>query len=528
MSIAAISALRAPRVTRNPIEMRLDQIGMSFSDISVLRGVNVSFAGGEIHTLMGENGAGKSTLVKIISGVQSPTNGSMFIDGKPVSFASPREAEDLGIVIMHQELSLIPDMTVAENVMLGHEPLKFGMKIDRAKLRETAKTALARFGFTLDINTRIRDLRVGEQQLVEIARALLMDARVLIMDEPTSALSQNETDILMEVVRDLAFQGVAVIYISHRMDEVFEISDRVTVLRDGNQIGSSLVADTTPADLVHMMVGRPVDIQPVDRQTAPTHEQLMEVRDLTVWANNREVLKDVSFKLNRGEVLGVGGLLGSGRTELVETLFGARGGSYEGQIEIDGKIVRPTTPKDGVTLGLALITEDRKGNGLILSDTIANNIVLPLMPLKSRFGIMSNKLRRDQSLSTIEQLRIAANGPDHIVGKLSGGNQQKVVLGKWLATDPRILLLDEPTRGIDIGAKDEIYDLVGKLADQGLSVIFTSSELSEFVAVCDRVIVLCEGQVAGELTGEDVTHEAIKDLILQAPAPNSSHTETLK
>ncbi|MBU2868302.1 sugar ABC transporter ATP-binding protein [Pacificibacter marinus] len=520
MSLTTTSVLREQRVSGRITEMRLDQIGMSFSGISVLRDVNVNFTGGEIHTLMGENGAGKSTLVKIISGVQCPTSGSMYIDGKPVSFASPREAEKLGIVIMHQELSLIPDMTVAENVMLGHEPLKFGLKIDRVKLRETAKAALARFGFTLDVDTRVRDLRVGEQQLVEIARALLMDARVLIMDEPTSALSQNETDILMEVVRDLAFQGVAVIYISHRMDEVFEISDRVTVLRDGNQIGSKLVSDTTPADLVHMMVGRPVDIQPVVRQTVPTQVPLMRVKGLTVRAAGREVLSDVSFTLHKGEVLGVGGLLGAGRTELVETLFGARGGAYEGIIEIDGEIVRPTTPKDGVAHGLALITEDRKGNGLILSDSIADNIALPLMPLKSRFGLMSNKLRMDQSLSTIEQLRIAANGPDHIVGKLSGGNQQKVVLGKWLATNPRILLLDEPTRGIDIGAKDEIYDLVGKLADQGLSVIFTSSELSEFVAVCDRVIVLSEGHMAGELMGEDITNKAVKDLAMQV------HTST--
>lgn len=517
MSSSPISALREQKDARSPVELRLDQIGMSFSGISVLRDVGVSFIGGEIHTLMGENGAGKSTLVKIISGVQRPTMGSMCIDGKPVSFTSPREAEELGIVIMHQELSLVPDMTVAENVMLGHEPLKFGIKIDRVKLRATAKAALARFGFTLDIDTRVGDLRVGEQQLVEIARALLMDARILIMDEPTSALSQNEADILMEVVRDLALQGVAVIYISHRMDEVFEISDRVTVLRDGNQMGSKLVTETTPAELVHMMVGRPVDIQPVIRQTAPTHKSLMRVQGLTVRANRRDVLKDVSFTLNHGEVLGVGGLLGSGRTELVETLFGARGGAYDGRIEIDGEVVRPVSPKDGVANGLALITEDRKGNGLILSDTIANNIVLPLIPLKSRFGIMPFKLRKSQALSTIEQLRIAANGPDHVVGKLSGGNQQKVVLGKWLATEPRILLLDEPTRGIDIGAKDEIYDLVGKLADRGLAVIFTSSELSEFIAVCDRVIVLCEGRLTGELTGDQITNDAVKELAMQFP-----------
>ncbi|PVB59738.1 sugar ABC transporter ATP-binding protein [Labrenzia sp. 011] len=501
--------------TESRIDLTLENIGMSYSGVSVLRGVDLRFAGGEIHTLMGENGAGKSTLVKIISGVQAPTSGQISIDGRPVSFTSPKEAEHSGIAIMHQELSLVPELTVAENVMLGHEPKFGGLVIDRKSLRAQASAALARFGFKLDVDTPVKKLRVGEQQLVEIARALLMDARLLIMDEPTSALSQTEADILMEVVRDLALQGVAIVYISHRMDEVFEISDRVTVLRDGNLIGTRLVADTTSADLIRMMVGRSVEIDPITRKVPASCEPVLKVSNLNAHAGGRQVLQDISFDLKKGEVLGIGGLLGSGRTELLETIFGARGNNHEGRIEIHGRALRPTTPADGVRAGLALITEDRKGNGLLLNRSIADNVILPLLPLKSRFGLTSSEQREREAMTAIERLRIVARGPEHIVGRLSGGNQQKVVLGKWLATEPSILLLDEPTRGIDIGAKDEIYNLIGELADKGLSVLFASSEISEFLAVCDRMIVLCEGRVTGTLNKQEMTVESIKELAMQ-------------
>lgn len=498
------------------VTMALRGIGMSFSGVSVLRGVDIDIVGGEIHTLMGENGAGKSTLVKIISGVQEATAGTMTIDATPVSFAAPREAEAHGIVIMHQELSLIPEMTVAENVMLGHEPLRAGALIDRKALRAAAHKALRRFGFSLDIDTPVKNLRVGEQQLVEIARALLMDARVLIMDEPTSALSQTESDILMEVVRDLALQGVAIIYISHRLEEVFEISDKVTVLRDGNQIASTMVADTTPDELIRMMVGREVKASPALRKAAAAAEAevALEVRGISAEANGREVLRDVSFQLRRGEVLGVGGLLGAGRTELLETIFGARGNAYRGTILVEGRPVRPQSPADGVAQGLALITEDRKAKGLILHQPIADNIVLPLLPFRSPFGLLSRALRKREAETAIDRLRIAAQGPDHIVNTLSGGNQQKVVLGKWLATDPRVLLLDEPTRGIDIGAKDEIYDLIADLADSGISILFASSEIPEFAAVCDRMIVLCEGRMTGVLRRDEMSSERIKELAM--------------
>ncbi|WP_246660612.1 sugar ABC transporter ATP-binding protein [Nitratireductor sp. XY-223] len=497
------------------ITLQLLGVGKSFSGVSVLRDVDLEITGGEIHTLMGENGAGKSTLVKIISGVQDPSFGTMQIDGQDVAFASPAEANQAGIVIMHQELSLIPEMTVAQNVMLGQEPKLGGMMIDSRALCETARDALKRFGFSLDVDTLVKDLRVGEQQLVEIARALLMDARLLIMDEPTSALSQTEADILMEVVRDLAQQGVAIVYISHRMDEVFEISDRVTVLRDGNLIGTTLAADTTPEDLVQMMVGRSVEIKPVTRFKPPAAETVLAVRNLSASAAGRKVLQNVSFELRRGEVLGIGGLLGAGRTELLETLFGAHGSNHTGVVEIHGKPVSLRTPSDGVGQGLALITEDRKGDGLLLDRSIADNVILPLLPSRSRFGYLSADARDAQAREAIEKLKIVATGVTHTVGRLSGGNQQKVVLGKWLATQPSILLLDEPTRGIDIGAKDEIYELIGNLADQGLSVLFASSEIPEFLAVCDRMIILCDGKVAGELTREEMSVDAIKYLSMQ-------------
>lgn len=497
------------------VELRLQNIEMSFSGHTVLRGVDLSIVGGEIHALMGENGAGKSTLVKIISGVQKPTIGKLFLDGREVSFDSPREAENRGIVIMHQELSLVPEMTVAENVMLGHEPKIRGLLINRKELREKAREALLQFGFKLDIDTPVKNLRVGEQQLVEIARALLMDARLLIMDEPTSALSQTETDILMEVVRDLAFQGVAVIYISHRMDEVFEISDRVTVLRDGNMIGTKMVSSTTSDDLIEMMVGRSVEINPVNRAKPAGDETVMRVSGLTAIDKGHKVLDNIGFELRKGEVLGIGGLLGAGRTELLETLYGARGGSYAGDIEIHGRRLHPSTPADGLREGLALITEDRKGNGLLLKRNIRDNVVLPLLSSKTRFGLLSPSMEQTEAVTAIDRLRIIARGPEHVVERLSGGNQQKVVLGKWLATEPRILLLDEPTRGIDIGAKDEIYRLIGEAADSGMSVLFASSEIPEFLAVCDRVIVLTEGAMAGELSRQEMSVEAIKNLAMQ-------------
>jgi ribose transport system ATP-binding protein len=510
-----LSHSRISTMAETNFVFELRNIGKTYSGITVLSGVNLTIRGGEIHTLMGENGAGKSTLVKIISGVIAPSFGTMAIDGIPASFRTPREAEAQGIIIMHQELSLIPEMTVAQNVVLGREPLIGRLFVDRSKTRALAMEVLSRFGFTLDVDTKVKDLRVGEQQLVEIARALLMDARLLIMDEPTSALSQTEADILMEVVRDLAAQGVAILYISHRMDEVFEISDRITVLRDGLLIGSVMAGDTSTTDVVEMMVGRRIEVEKIRRKVQPGVELVLEVSGLSATARNRRVLNDVNFGLRRGEILGVGGLLGSGRTELLETIFGARGPVLQGEILIDGQPVALQDPAGGVAHGLALITEDRKSTGLILKHSVSDNIILPQLPRLDRFGLGTGPYQTQTALTAINRLRIAARGIDHVVGNLSGGNQQKVVLGKWLGMAPRILLLDEPTRGIDIGAKDEIYDLIGQLADTGISVLLASSEIPELLSICDRVMVLCEGRITGILGPDEMHLDAIKQLAMQ-------------
>lgn len=505
----------AQEFARTGISLALRGVGKEYSGIPVLSDVDLDIRGGEIHSLMGENGAGKSTLVKIVSGVIQPSQGSMAIDGQPVRFPGPRAAEAQGIIIMHQELSLIPDMTVAENIVLGREPLRGGLLLDRREMRERARKALDRFGFAIDIDRPVRDLRVGEQQLVEITRALLMDARLLIMDEPTSALSQTEADILMEVVRDLALQGVAILYISHRMDEVFEISDRITVLRDGRMIGSVAAARSHPEDVIEMMVGRRIEVEKVRRGRPAGDEVVLEARGLSAWAGGRRVLSDVSLSLRRGEVLGIGGLLGAGRTEFLETIFGARGAVQAGEVRINGQVAAIRSPGDAVRAGLALITEDRKSSGLILKDTLAGNVILPRLPWLGRFGLTSEARKETEAMGAIDRLRIAARGPAHVVGNLSGGNQQKVVLGKWLAMEPQILLLDEPTRGIDIGAKDEIYDLIGTLADRGISVLLASSEVPELLAICDRVMVLCEGRVTGVLGPDEMNYDQIKHLAMQ-------------
>ena len=505
-----------------PALVQLRNVGKRFGAVQVLRELNLDIYSGEIHALMGENGAGKSTLVKILSGVISQYDGEVFIAGQLQHFNNPREAEAAGIVIMHQELSLVREMSVSENLTLGHEQLRFGLIVDRKAAAAKTRDLLDRFGFRLAPDTLVKTLRVGEQQIIEIVRALSLDTKLLIMDEPTSALSQAETDVLMEIIRDLALEGVAILYISHRMDEVFEIADRITVLRDGDLIGSKMAADIDRSDVIEMMVGRRIEANDIVRTKPALRENVLSVRNLTVdgqhsWgqAVQRHLLQDVSFDLRRREILGIGGLLGAGRTELLETIFGARGGRVSGEIIIEGVLCTLASPEEAVEHGLALITEDRKNTGLLLNFDINDNVALPLLARWSWAGIPSFKRITTETKSKIHQLGIRCSGPEHVVGTLSGGNQQKVVLSKWLATNPRILLLDEPTRGVDIGAKDEIYQLIGQLADQGLSIVIASSEIPELMAVCDRLIVLCEGRKIGELTKKQFSADLIKEMSMQ-------------
>ena len=502
--------------------VRMIGVGKSFGGVAVLRNIDLDLFAGEVHALMGENGAGKSTLVKILSGVLSDYDGVVRVGEEKVHFSRPSEAEAAGIVIMHQELSLIPEMTVAENVTLGHEPLIGGVVVNRREAARRTSELLAKFGFSLSPQTPVNQLRVGEQQLVEIARALSLDARLLIMDEPTSALSQTETEVLMEVIRDLALHGVSILYISHRMEEVFEIADRITVLRDGGLMGSMPAAELTRDDVIEMMVGRKIEVIDLKRANPASEEVVLSVRGLTVEpdrssgdARRQRLLEDICFDLRKGEILGVTGLLGAGRTELLESIFGARTGIVAGEITVAGEKVDIDSPMAGMRQGLALITEDRKNTGLLLDFTIKDNVALPSLGTWSSLSIPSRSRVERETLDAIQTLNIRCRGPEHVAGQLSGGNQQKVVLGKWLATLPEILLLDEPTRGIDVGAKDEIYQLIGVLADKGISILMASSEIPELMSVCDRLIVLCEGRKIGEIAKADFSADLIKEMSMQ-------------
>ena len=487
-----------------------------FGGIAALSDVHFELRAGEIHALMGENGAGKSTFVKILSGVLSSDEGAITIAGRPVSFASVREAEAEGIAIIHQELNLVPELTVADNIFLGREPRIAGLIVDRKASRTQTRNLLTKLGIALAPDARVGGLRVGEQQLVEIAKALSFSARILIMDEPTSALSPGECTRLFKIVRQLSREGVAIIYISHRIDEVMHLADRVTVFRDGRHVLTKPIAELDENHIIAAMVGRSL-LALSGPPAEPRREIVLSVSGLTLSKPHtrgwREVLRGASFDLAAGEILGVGGLLGSGRTEILETIFGAANGRAGGEVRLFGQTVDIRSPRDARKLGLALVTEDRKSQGLHLKSSITQNIALPLLGRLARFGIRSFTGEVGLARSAVEALGIRCHGVDQIAGTLSGGNQQKVVIGKWLATRPRVLLLDEPTRGIDVGAKREIYDLVFRLARQeGLAIVVVSSELPELLLLSDRILVMAEGRQAGILTRAEANEERIMQL----------------
>jgi ribose transport system ATP-binding protein len=497
-------------------------INKNFGGIAALSDARFELRPGEIHALMGENGAGKSTLVKILAGVHSSYDGEIALDGQPVGFANVRQAEAAGIAIIHQELNLVPELTVADNIFLGREPRIGGLIIDRRAGRAAARQLLSRLGIELDPNARVGGLRVGEQQLVEIAKALSLSARILIMDEPTSALSPAECERLFRIVRQLAARGVAVIYISHRIEEVMQLADRVTVFRDGRHVLTSDISAIDQDRLIAAMVGRSLMTAEHD---APAHrgECVLSAKDLTLskpyrggW---REVLRRVSFDLHAGEIFGIGGLLGSGRTEILETIFGSTSGQAGGDIRLFGDRVDIRSPRDARRLGLALVTEDRKTQGLHLYSSITDNVVLPLVGRLARLGLRAFGKEAALAREAVRSLDIRCGSVEQAAGTLSGGNQQKVVIGKWLATRPRVLLLDEPTRGIDVGAKREIYDLIFKLARQdGLAIVVVSSELPELLLLSDRILVMSEGQQRGILARADASEERVMQLAAPAGA----------
>jgi D-xylose transport system ATP-binding protein len=482
-----------------------------FGSVAALADVSFDLRAGEIHALCGENGAGKSTLIKLLSGVHpiGSYEGRLELDGREARFASVRDAQDAGIAVIYQELSCIDEMSVAENLFLGRMPARLGVFVDRRETERRAATALARFGVAIDPATPMRALGIAQKQLVEIVKALLRESRILILDEPTAALAEHEVKVLIAILRDLRARGIGLIYISHRLEEVATLADRVTVLRDGATVATLPIAEADPTTLVRHMVGREVaDLYP--RRSGRIGPPLLEVRDLTVESVRGEVrLADISFDVHAGEVLGVGGLMGAGRTELLGHLYGAWGRRRSGRVQIDGRPLHRGGPAARLRAGLALVTEDRRRYGLCLGETVGFNLSLSSLGHVSRAGVVSGGAEDRRNREWYAKLGIRAAGLDAIVGRLSGGNQQKVVLGKALMTAPRVVMLDEPTRGVDVGAKMEIYALINTLTAAGCAVLLVSSELPELIGVCDRILMLNGGRLTGSFERRQATPEAL-------------------
>ena len=492
------------------VVLRARGISKAFGGIKALDDVSLEICAGKVNAIVGENGAGKSTLMKILSGVYAEYSGQIILDGQAVTFANPAEAQDHGIAIIHQELNLIPYLSVAENVFLGREFVnRVGIIDYRAMHKETTRI-LKRLD--LDINPRVAvsTLRVGRQQVVEIAHALSLDARIVIMDEPTSAISDHEIEILFGLIRYLTAQGVAVVYITHKLDELFQIADAVTVLRDGSVVGSAPIDEVTQDDIVRMMVGRDMKDFFVKADVA-TPDVVFAVKDMCLGdpRASRLTVNNVSFEVKAGEVLGLFGLMGAGRTELLETIFGLHPGRSSGDVLLDGLQIEINSPIDAINRGIGFVTEDRKTEGLILEMSVAANISLTSLERTERLGFLSSRLEDALARDHVKRLGIKTPTVKQIVENLSGGNQQKVVIAKWLATDPRVLLLDEPTRGIDVNAKNEIYKLISDLAGTGMAIVMISSELPEIMAIADRIVVLSEGRQTAEFTSSQATEESI-------------------
>ncbi len=482
------------------LEMR--HIAKSFPGVKVLDDVTLQVKPGEVHALMGENGAGKSTLMKILMGIYTADAGEVILSGEHLLARGPREAMDKGIAMIHQELNPIMDMQVYENIYIGRE-LRKGILVDRkAMIRET-EDLLRELGINIPAVAYMRDLSVAQCQLIEIVKAISISAKVVVMDEPTSAITEREVETLFAQIRQLKSEGVAIIYISHKMDEIFQICDTITVLRDGHFIGTDAAANMTNEQLIRMMVGR--DIAEVfPKAEAEIGDVLLEVKNLSY---GRQV-KNVSFSLRRGEVLGIAGLVGAGRSELAETIFAMRQKSA-GEILIGGKPVEIRHPKDAIQNRIALITEDRKITGLNLSGTVAENTTLVDLSRQFPSGLIDRQKENRITDEYIQKLSIRTPSAQQLAGRLSGGNQQKVVLSKWLLSEPEIIILDEPTRGIDVGAKRDIYLLIGGLVRQGKAVIVISSEIPEVMGLSDRILVMAEGRVTGELLRPDFSQEQI-------------------
>jgi ribose transport system ATP-binding protein len=489
-----------------PELLEISGVGKSFPGVRALHDVSFSVGAGEVVAVLGENGAGKSTLMKILAGVQMPDTGSIRLEGAPVQIHSVEEGLSLGIALIHQELNLATNLSIGANLFLGREPVKRGL-IDEREIELRSRKLLGRVGLDLDPATLVGNLSIGRQQLVEIAKALSTNARILIMDEPTSSLSQGETERLFEVVKDLRQNGVSILYISHRLGEVVELADRVVVLRDGENAGELAREEINHDRMVSLMVGRDL-AQFYAHQPHPPGEVVLSVSGLRTPAHPSH---GIDFELRAGEIVGMAGLVGAGRTELLETLFGITP-AVGGTVIVEGVPRTLVNPRAAIAAGMALVPEDRKQQGLILEMAVADNISLASISRDQRAGFLNFAAERRITEEMTERMRIKTPSSRQIVRFLSGGNQQKVVLGKWLAMKPRILFLDEPTRGIDIGAKREIYALMEDLAKQGVAILFVSSELEEVIGMSDRALVMHEGRLAGALKREELGEESIMRL----------------
>ena len=492
------------------LEMR--EIVKEFPGVKALDGVTFELYEGEFHSLVGENGAGKSTLMKTLSGVYpfGTYGGDIVIDGEVRQFKTIRDSEHAGVAIIFQELSLVKELTVAENIFLGREPSRFGV-VNWSELYQKAGKLLKDLHLPIDPRTPVGNLGIGQQQLVEIAKALSQDAKILVLDEPTAALTESEVETLFNILRKLKERGVGMIYISHKLDEVFAMSDRITVLRDGKTVGTENALALTKDKVIALMVGREVgDIFP---QTSHEFgETAMEVKNLTAYDldnPDKKLVDNVSFSVRKGEVLGISGLMGAGRSELLMSIFGAWLGNSSGEVFVEGKPVSINSPQDAIKNGIGFVTEDRKRFGLLLEQPILDNMTLAGLKKISGAFLTHRSRETVASRKAMQSLKVKANSPLTVAGTLSGGNQQKVVLGKWLLTNPKVLFLDEPTRGIDVGAKQEIYSEINKLAKEGLAIVMVSSELPEVLGLSDRVMVLHEGRVTGEFTKSDATPEKV-------------------
>lgn len=496
-------------------------ITKKFPGVVALKDVSFDLRAGEIHALCGENGAGKSTLIKLLSGLHpyGSYEGELLVDGLPAHFLGIADAERAGLAVIYQELALIDEMTVAENIFLGAAPQR-GPFIDWSKLHYDARTLLQRFGVAIDPAAPLRRLGVGEKQLVEIVKALAKDSRILILDEPTAALAEHEVQTLLTILRDLRAKGLTCIYISHRLDEVFALADRITILRDGATIWTKDTAETNKADIINAMVGREIsDLFPkkagaVDHPSSAighSSSAILKVRNLSVTDphTRQPRLHDISFSVAPGEVLGLGGLMGAGRTELLMHLFGAWGERRGGEVELNGSPLPLLKPHEILPRGLALVSEDRRRYGLVLPESIGFNLSLSSLRGLVHAGLLDQGREFQKNDHAFRSLHVKAPGLEATVGKLSGGNQQKVVLGKALMTEPNVIFLDEPTRGIDVGAKQEIYELIRQLTGTGKAVVLVSSELPELIGLSDRILMLHEGRIGGEFTRAEATQERL-------------------